>query len=97
MEREGDKNTVLAIREIEHDTVSTDELKEEFILSNQVNVPIVLDKSEDDDLLAIEREIRGEITKDLQEEQALALDAETEEAETSAGFGTESAEESATE
>lgn len=79
LEQNDDKNTVLAIREIEKETISPEELKEELILSNQVNVPIVLDKSEDDDLLAIEREIRGEITADLEEEQGLALDSVMEE------------------
>ncbi len=74
IDRNNDKNTVLAMREIESGSVIVDELKSSLILNNQENVPIVLDKSEDEELLAIEREINGEVEQELEEVQELISD-----------------------
>ena len=75
IDKADNKNTVVAILEMEADKINSEELKEELILNNQVNVPIASDQSEDEALLEVEREIRGEIFTDnnIQENPALDL------------------------
>ena len=75
IDKADNKNTVVAILEMEADKINSEELKEELILNNQVNVPIASDQSEDETLLEVEREIKGEIFTDnnIQENPSLDL------------------------
>jgi len=75
IDKQDNKNTVVAVLEMEADKLDTNELKEELILSNQVNVPIASEQSDDDSLLEVEREIKGEIfTSDIQDSPDLGLE-----------------------
>jgi len=75
IDKHDNKNTVVAVLEMEADKLDTNELKEELILSNQVNVPIASEQSDDDSLLEVEREIKGEIfTSDIQDSPDLGLE-----------------------
>ena len=64
IDKNDNKNTVVAVLEMEADKLDANELKEELVLSNQVNVPLASEQVDDDTLLEVEREIKGEIFTD---------------------------------
>ncbi len=94
VERDDDKNPVIALREIAEDKVVPDEMRESLIYSMQRHVEV--DEPEEDDLslLAVGRkaaEEGGELTPEALERASAELQAE--EAAASEGEGGESAEE----
>lgn len=58
--REGDKNTIIALREIEEETINVDQVRDGLIASMQQYVEHTSDEAEAEDLRAIDAELMGE-------------------------------------
>ena len=64
VERDNDKNPVIALRELAEETVETDELEENIIKSLQHYIEVDEPEEDELDLLAIQQETSGEVLAD---------------------------------
>lgn len=59
VDRDNDKNPVVALREIADETISTEELKETLVESHQKYIETAEDEDHEQEILAAERELAG--------------------------------------
>lgn len=65
LDRDNDKNTVLALREIEEGTVPVEVIKDNFISGLQKNVRHTEKEEDEADILAVDAELAGELGEDF--------------------------------
>ena len=87
VERDNDKNPVVALREIAEETVALDELEENMIKALQKHVEMDEPEEEELDMLAIQQELTGESPPEAPaaqaraDEKAVSKEAESEKAD----------------
>lgn len=65
LDRDNDKNTVIALREIEEGTVPVEVIKDNFISGLQKNVRHTEKEEDEADILAVDAELAGELGEDF--------------------------------
>lgn len=65
VERDNDKNTVVALREIEEGTVSVDNIRDNLVSSMQRNVKSSEKEEDEADIRAVEAELAGQLSEDI--------------------------------
>jgi DNA-directed RNA polymerase subunit omega len=65
LDRDNDKNTVIALREIEEGTVPVEVIKDNFVSGLQKNVRHTEKEEDEADILAVDAELAGELGEDF--------------------------------
>ncbi len=91
VDRDNDKNPVVALREIADETISLDELETSLVKGLQRHVELDDPEEDEMDLIAIQRELSGEISEPAPEaeiaEDVLSVQEDNAEAEEAAEGG----------